>query len=104
MKTTIDHSAAKRDKVASVFAELFLFALLGAVASLAAISLALAGPIRSVGAMTFVDADTLMVADQSAGRIHVLELPPAPDTAFQAFDLDLLPTAIARALHTRPDN
>lgn len=103
MKTTIDYSAAKRDKVASVFAELFLFALLGAVASLAAIGHALAGPIRSVGAMTFVDADTLIVADQRAGRIHVLNLPPTPDTASQAFDLDQLPRTIARALHTRPD-
>jgi len=36
----------------------------------------LAGPVLSVGVMTFTDADTLVIADWRAGQMHALQLPP----------------------------
>jgi hypothetical protein len=61
-------------------------------------------PVRSVGVMTFTDADTLVVADWRAGKLHALQLPPAATGTAQAFNLKNISTPIARALHTRPEH
>lgn len=72
--------------------------LLGAVTAVA-----MAGPVRSVGAMTFVDADTLIVADWRASELHALRLPPAPSAAPKPFNLKDISAPIARTLRTRAD-
>ncbi len=77
-----------------------------AVASLALgtfMSVASAGPVRSVGAMTFADADTVVIADWRAGEIHAVQLPPAPNATAKPFNLKNVSTPIARALRTQPD-
>ena len=65
---------------------------------------AVAGPVRSVGVMTFVDADTLVIADWRAGQIHALQLPPAARATPKPFNLSNVSTPIARALGTRPED
>lgn len=80
--------------------------LLPAVAVLALgifANVASAGPVRSVGAMTFVDADTVVIADWRAGELHALHLVPAASAAPKPFNLKNVSTPIARALRTRPD-
>ncbi|MDR3457528.1 MAG: hypothetical protein P4N60_08785 [Verrucomicrobiae bacterium] len=62
-----------------------------------------AGPIKSVGQMTFADANTVIIADWRAGEIHALQLPPAANAATRPFNLKNISTPIAHALHTRPE-
>ena len=77
-----------------------LFALL-ALSSFAAF--ATAGPIRSAGAMTFVDANTLVLADRIGGELHALVLPPSEPVSPRAFNLKQLSSLVAKALRTQPD-
>lgn len=65
--------------------------------------LALADPVKSVGAMTFADADTLVVADWRAQELHAFRLPPAAAGTAHPFNLRNVSTPIADALHVRPD-
>ena len=84
-----------------------VIALLGAAALLCfgtGAGTALAGPIRSVGAMTFVDANTLVVADWRAGELQALHLAPAPPGTGQAFNLRNISTPIAEKLQVRPED
>jgi hypothetical protein len=79
---------------------------LPAVVSLAlgiSMSVASAGPIRSVGVMTFADADTVVIADWRTGEIHALHLAPAAGATAKPFNLKDVSTPIARALRTQPD-
>jgi len=62
-----------------------------------------AGPIRSTGAMTFADANTLIVADWRGGELHALTLPPAGAGAGKTFNLKSASGQIARALRTQPE-
>jgi hypothetical protein len=62
-----------------------------------------AGPVRSVGAMTFADAGTLVIADWRAGELHALHLPPAAAATAKPFNLKNVSTPIARALRSQPD-
>lgn len=62
-----------------------------------------ASPVKSVGPMIFVDADTLIVADWRAQELHALKLPPAPAAPAHPFNLRNVSTPIAEALHVRPD-
>lgn len=82
--------------------KLLMHVLLLCLASTAAHARA-APPIRSVGTMAFVDADTLVVADWRGAQLHALELPAAPAAPPAAFNLKNVSGAIATALHTRPD-
>lgn len=66
-------------------------------------ALALAGPIRSVAAMTFATDDTLVVADWRGGEIHALKLSSVAAANPTAFNLKNISLPIAKALHTRPD-
>jgi len=63
-----------------------------------------AGPIRSVGIMTFVDENTLVIADWRAGELHALHLQPVPPSAPKPFNLKDVSGPIAHALHTDPEN
>jgi hypothetical protein len=58
--------------------------------------------VQSVGAMTFADADTLVVSDWRAGELHALTLPPAHGTG-KPFNLSDVSSSIAKVLHTQPD-
>jgi len=60
-------------------------------------------PIQSVGPMTFVDANTLVVADWRAGQLHALKLSPVSERSPGSFNLTDISTPIANALHTEPD-
>ncbi|EEF63013.1 hypothetical protein [Pedosphaera parvula] len=62
-----------------------------------------AGPVKSVGAMTFVDANTVVIADWRAGEIHALQLPPATSVTAKPFNLKNVSTPIAHALRSQPD-
>ena len=64
---------------------------------------ATAGLVKSVGTITFGDANTLFIADWRAGEIHALQLPPAPAVAAKPFNLKNVSTPIAKALHTTSD-
>lgn len=66
----------------------------------AAVSVVAASPVRSVGAMTFVDANTLIVADWRSGELDALELPPVSAGTSRPFNLKDVSTPIAQALHT----
>jgi hypothetical protein len=66
--------------------------------------LASAGPVRSVGAMTFVDANTVVIADWRGDELHALRLPPAGQASSKAFNLKDVSTPIALALHTTPES
>lgn len=61
-------------------------------------------PIRSVGVMTFVDVDTVVIADWRAGALHALDLAPAKPAAPTSFNLANASALIARALETRPED
>src|SRR5271165_3521310 len=63
-----------------------------------------AGPVQSVGIMTFVDENTLVIADWRAGEIHALHLQPVPASGPKTFNLKNVSGSIARALHGSPDN
>jgi len=64
---------------------------------------AIAGSIRSVGQMTFADANTVILADWRAGEIHALQLPPAPSVTAKPFNLKNISAPIAKALRTDPE-
>jgi len=80
------------------FKPIFLAMSLGAAAGMAS-----AGPVRSVGSMTFADANTLMLADWMGGEIHALQLRPATTTAAGPFNLKNISSPVSHALHTQPD-
>lgn len=63
----------------------------------------LAGPVRSVGPMAFVDDDTVVVADWVGAELHALQLPRLAPGPAKAFNLKDVAGPIARALHTRPE-
>ncbi|HSD39502.1 MAG TPA: hypothetical protein VLC92_18495 [Rhodocyclaceae bacterium] len=62
-----------------------------------------AGPVRSVGSMTFADANTVIVADWVGGEIHALKLTPAAPAAAQPYRLKNISSPVAQALHVQPD-
>jgi hypothetical protein len=62
-----------------------------------------AGPVKSVGQMTFAGVNTVVIADWRAGEIHALQLPPAASAEVRPFNLKNISTPIAKALHTDPD-
>lgn len=64
---------------------------------------ATAAAVKSAGAMTFIDADTLVVADWRGGRLHALTLPAAAPGTSAYFNLKNVSASIARALHTSSD-
>ena len=64
---------------------------------------ATAGSIKSVGTMTFADANTVIIADWRAGEIHALQLPPSASVAAKPFNLKNVSAPIAKALDTKPD-
>ncbi|MGH8474380.1 MAG: hypothetical protein ACRER2_01170 [Methylococcales bacterium] len=66
-------------------------------------SIATAGPVKSVGIMTFADTNTLVVADWRAGEIHALHLAPAASVAAKPFNLKDVSASIASALRSQPD-
>jgi len=65
---------------------------------------ALAAPVLSAGKMTFVDTNTVVVADWRGGQLHTLTLPPVAAGTPTPFNLKDVSGAIATALHTRPEN
>lgn len=73
----------------------------GACASLTGVSAA--GPVKSVGVATFVDSNTLIIADWRAGELHSLQLDPVPSPAAKPFNLKNVSAPISRALRTEPD-
>ena len=77
---------------------------LAGLALSATATLALAGPIRSVGSVTFLDANTLAVADREGGDIHAITLPSAESSQPSPFNLKHVSAQIAKALHTSPEN
>ena len=79
-----------------------IFALVALAVGLA--SGATAAPVRSVGAMTFADPDTLVLADWRAGEIHALHLPAVSAAPPTPFNLKNVSASIAAALHTSPEN
>jgi hypothetical protein len=64
---------------------------------------ATAGSIKSVGTMTFADANTVIIADWRAGEIHALQLPPSASVKAKPFNLKNVSAPIAKALDTKPD-
>ncbi len=74
-----------------------------AAALVAAAGQACAGPVKSVGALLFPDADTLVVADWRAQELHAFKLPPAAPGTPHPFNLRDVSTPIAQALHVRPE-
>ncbi|HEY4081489.1 MAG TPA: hypothetical protein VGM81_12385 [Burkholderiaceae bacterium] len=77
--------------------------VLAGLALSATATLALAGPIRSVGSVTFLDVNTLAVADREAGEIHAITLPAAESSQPSPFNLKQVSAQIAKALHTSPE-
>jgi hypothetical protein len=74
-----------------------------ALAFVTANNIASAGPVKSVGQMTFADANTVFIADWRAGEIHALQLPATENVAAKTFNLKNISGPIARALHTSPE-
>ncbi len=64
---------------------------------------AFGAPVQSAGKMTFVDANTVVVADWRAGQLHTLTLPPVASGTPTPFNLKDVSGAIATALRTRPE-
>jgi hypothetical protein len=62
-----------------------------------------AGPVRSVGLLSFVDADTVVISDWRAGELHAVRLPPVQAAGSTPFNLKNVSLPIAKALHTQPD-
>jgi hypothetical protein len=67
-------------------------------------ALAIGAPMQSAGKMTFVDANTVVVADWRGGQLHTLALPPAAAGTPAPFNLKDVSGAIAKALDTRPES
>ncbi|SEL81954.1 hypothetical protein SAMN05216359_11830 [Roseateles sp. YR242] len=63
----------------------------------------LCAPVQSAGKLTFVDANTMVVADWRGGQLHALTLPAVAPGAPGAFNLKDVSAAIARTLHTSPE-
>jgi len=82
---------------------LFTRAAIAAAALHAVCGLALAGPVKSVGALAFANAETLVVADWRGQELHAIALPPAAPAAARPFNLRNVSTPIARALHVSPE-
>lgn len=61
---------------------------------------AMGATIQSAGKLTFVDANTVVVADWRGGQLHALTLPAASPGTSAAFNLKNVSGAVARALHT----
>ena len=72
--------------------------------ALGGIGTATAGPIRSVGVLTFVDSNTIVLADWRAGEIDALRLSPVATAEPKPFNLKNVSASIAAALHTTPEN
>ena len=70
----------------------------------AAVVPAIAGPVQSAGTMTFVDANTLVIADWRGGELHAITLPPVAAGVPKSFNLKNVSASIAQALHTHPEN
>jgi len=96
---TILHKLA-RPAYRTVHCVLLAFATL----TVSCAGVALAGPIRSVGVLKFVNADTLVMADWRAGEIHALHLSTVASVAPTPFNLKNVSSPIAAALRTVPDN
>ncbi|MCE4556553.1 hypothetical protein [Pelomonas cellulosilytica] len=64
---------------------------------------AFGAPVESAGKMTFVDENTVVIADWRAGQLHTLTLPPVTSRTPTPFNLKDVSGAIATALHTRPE-
>jgi len=64
---------------------------------------ALGAPLQSAGTLSFVDANTLVVADWRGSRLHAITLPPAAPGTSAYFNLKNVSAAIAQSLHTQPD-
>jgi len=82
----------------------FARAAFAAAALHAMCGLALAAPVKSVGALAFANDDTLIVADWRGQQLHAIALPPAAPAASRPFNLRNVSTPIARALHVSPDH
>lgn len=64
---------------------------------------AFGAPMLSAGKMTFVDANTVVVADWRGGQLHTISLPPVAPGALAPFNVKDVSGLIARTLHTRPE-
>jgi hypothetical protein len=65
---------------------------------------AFAAPVLSAGKMTFVDANTLVLADWRGGRLHSLTLPDIAAATPAPFNLKDVSAPIAKALNTNPES
>lgn len=65
---------------------------------------AIGAPLLSAGKMTFVDANTLVVADWRGGQLHTITLPAAAAGAPTPFNLKDVSGAIAKALNIRAES
>ncbi|HWD90825.1 MAG TPA: hypothetical protein VG938_00620 [Verrucomicrobiae bacterium] len=69
----------------------------------AVVGSAQAGPVKSVGPITFADADTVIIADWRGSEIHALKLPSVPAGTTKTFNLKNISSPVAIALHAQPD-
>lgn len=65
---------------------------------------AIGAPLLSAGKMTFIDANTLVVADWRGGQLHTITLPPVAPGSPTPFNVKDVSGAISTALHTRPES
>ena len=68
----------------------------------ASATFAFAGPVRSVGSMTFADANTVVIADWRSGEIHAVRLPVASDAPAKPFNLKDVSSLVSHALGVQP--
>ena len=68
------------------------------LALMAFAAIATAGPVKSVGQMTFADANTVVIADWRGGEIHALQLPPAASVPAKPFNLKNISTPSSASL------
>lgn len=80
-----------------------LRSVIAVLACCGAVAQAMAAPVLSAGTLTFVDADTVVVADWRAGQLHAIALPPAAAGMPKAFNLKNVSATIAKALHSTPE-
>jgi hypothetical protein len=78
--------------------------LMLAALAVSPVGAAMAGPVRSVGIMTFASPDILVLADWRGGEIHALSLPAVSKSGAAPFNLKDISAPIAAALHTTPEN
>jgi len=64
---------------------------------------AVSAPVLSAGKMTFVDANTMVVADWRGGQLHAIALPAMAPGTPAAFNLKDVSATIARRLKTSPE-